>query len=125
MAFASDITLNPTTYGGANTDKTFSLVGYEGTSAALRRAATDGLSTPNTLRIAHRVTGKTTDEHLTRLDAEKANVAGVNERLSMWTVIRVPRGTTFTAQERLDMKGRLIAFLQASGNFDKLLNGEL
>lgn len=126
--FNNDITLNPTTYGGANTNEVYSLVGWGGDSSSIRRVSTTASTTPTTLRVEHREAEKAkiiTDQHLVRLDKQFTDPVMGKVILSSWMVIHVPRGTTvITLQEIKDQIGRLIAFEQAVGALDKILNSE-
>lgn len=128
MALTADIALNPTTFGGANVSKTYSLLGYSGTSEALRRVAATVNTTPETLAIKHRevkVNGAKTAQHLVRLDKVLTDVLLGPVQLSARLVVEVPMGTTIvTNQEILDIVGRLIALEQGVGVFDKLMNWE-
>lgn len=128
MALTADIALNPTTYGGANASKTYSLLGYSGISEATRRVAATATTTPETLVIKHRaikVLDCETDQHLMRLDTNAIDPAKGRVQLSARMIIEVPKGTTvITNQMILDIVGRLVAFEQTAGYLDKLLNSE-
>lgn len=128
MALTADIALNPTTFGGANVLKTYSLLGYSGTSEALRRVAATVNTTPETLAVKHRevkVNGVKTAQHLIRLDKVLTDVLLGPVQLSARLIVEVPMGTTIvTNQEILDIVGRLIALEQSAGVFDKLMNWE-
>lgn len=125
--FNNDITLNPQSFGGQNEDKVYSLVSV-GDTGSLRRVSATSTSTPETLTIGHRSAvekGLTVNQHMVRtdiilLDPDKGEV-----KVSAWLVIRVPKGTTVvTATVIKDQIGRLLAFEQASGALDKILNME-
>lgn len=126
--FNNDITLNPTTFGGANTNEVFSLVGWGGDSSSLRRVSATASTTPTTLRVEHREVVKgqvTTDQHLVRIDKQYTDPVKGQVVLSTWLCIHVPRGTTvITLQEIKDYVGRLIAFEQATDALGKILNSE-
>lgn len=128
MALTADQALNPLTYGGANTSKTYSLLGYSGLSEATRRVAATATTTPETLVVKHRaikVLDCETDQHLMRLDTQAVDPVKGRVQLSARMIIEVPKGTTvITDQMILDIVGRLIAFEQTSGHLTKLLNSE-
>jgi hypothetical protein len=127
--FATDITLNPTTYGGTNANKVYSLiVGPTADGRALRRVASTATTTPDTLTVSHREStqsGVLVDQHLVRIDEIQTDPVLGKVTLSAWMVIQVPRGTTIiTTQLITDQIGRLIHFEQTSGNLAKILNSE-
>jgi len=126
--FNTDVALNPSTYGGAATSKTYSLLGNASISESLRRVSATANSTPETLQIKHRdikVKDVATGQHLVRLDKLFTDPVKGECQLSARLIIEVPKGTSVvTNQEILDIVGRLIAFEQASGNLDKILNAE-
>ncbi|DAD52715.1 TPA_asm: coat protein [ssRNA phage SRR7976310_14] len=126
--FTDPITLNPTSFGGANVNKAYSLVGWGGDTSTKRRVAATALTTPEDMMISHRVQKDGTllvDQHMVRLDTQFTDpIKGVC-KLSSWLVIRVPQGTSVvTLQEIKDQVGRLIAFEQSVGALDKILNNE-
>lgn len=125
--FNNDITLNPQSFGGQNEDKVYSLVSV-GDTGSLRRVSATSTSTPETLTIGHRSAvekGLIVNQHMVRtdiilLDPDKGEV-----KVSAWLVIRVPKGTTVVTTTVIkDQIGRLLAFEQASGALDKILNME-
>jgi len=128
MALTADIALNPTTYGGANVSKTYSLLGYSSLSEATRRVAATATTTPETLAIKHReikVKDCMTDQHLVRLDTQLTDPVKGQCQLSARLILEVPKGTTVvTSQMILDIVGRLIGLEQTAGILDKLLNSE-
>lgn len=118
--------LNPTTYGGANVAKSFDLVSINNLRS-LSSVATESTTTPHTLTVSHQSSGSAlvVDRHLVRLDKTFSDPVKGPATLSAYLVLSVPRGTTVvTLQEIKDMVGRLIAFEQASGSLDKILNNE-
>lgn len=127
---ANDITLNANTYIGTAGDKVYNLVSFDSTSdsGTLRRVAATALTTPETLRISHRVIKKgnvTFDQHLVRLDETQQDPILGSLQGSSWFVSLVPRGSTvITPTTAKTLTGRLIHSLLASGHFDKILNGE-
>lgn len=130
--FNNDITLNPQAFGGANADKTYSLVLPLGTDASLRRVSATSSTTPETLKIAHQSSstkyGIETlryDRHLIRLDEAFIDPIKGPGALNAWFVLNNPVGTSvITNQKILDITGRLIAFMRTSGYMDKILNSE-
>lgn len=126
--FNNDITLNPQSFGGANADKTYSLVSWGGDSTSIRRVPLTASTTPETLTLAHRAVKRgsvSVDSHMVRLDFLQSDPALGPALLSARLVMEVPRGTSvITNQQILDIQGRLIAFMRASGNLDKFLNSE-
>lgn len=130
--FATDITLNPTSFGGTNADKVYSLVLPLGSDTSVRRVSTTAATTPETLKIAHQVINQKNEvgtlaynQHLIRLDQSFTDTIKGTGALSAWLVIKNPIGTTaITGQMIIDMVGRLIAFERATGNLDKILNNE-
>lgn len=126
--FDNDIILNPLSYGGANADKTYSLVSWGGDSSSVRRVSATASTTPETLSISHRAVtrGKViVDTHMARLDFVQTDPILGAVNLNWRIVGEVPRGTSVvTSQQILDMQGRAIAFLRASGYLTKFLNSE-
>lgn len=125
--FNNDITLNPQSFGGQNEDKVYSLVSV-GDTGSLRRVSATSTSTPETLTIGHRSAvekGLTVNQHMVRTDTTLLDPNKGEVKVSAWLVIRVPKGTTVvTATVIKDQIGRLLAFEQASGALDKILNME-
>ena len=125
--FTYPVSLNPTTYGGANVAKSFDLVDLQD-NRTLSSVAAEATTTPHTLSVSHQnvASGSTTaDRHLIRLDKTFNDPIYGKQTLSCYVVLQVPRGTTVvTLQEIKDMVGRLIAFEQAAGALDKILNNE-
>lgn len=131
--FNNDITLNPTSFGGANVNKTYSLVLPLGTDTSIRRVSGTANTLPETLKVAHqRQTAKQAGfstleyvQHLIRLDQSFTDSTYGMGALSAWLVIRDPQGiASITTQHRLDLIGRLLNFEQTAGHLDKLLNSE-
>lgn len=126
--FDNDITLNPQTFGGQNVNKVYSLVGWGSDTSTTRRVSATATTTPETLTVSHRDTKSgslTTSQHLVRTDIELADPVVGRVTMSAWLVIRVPQGTSvITSQVIKDQVGRLIAFEQAAGAIDKILNSE-
>lgn len=130
--FSTDIALNPTSYGGANASKTYSLVLPLGSETSIRRVAATSATTPETLKIAHQQSSTKNEvgqivynQHLVRMDQAFTDTIKGTGALSTWFVIRNPIGVTAVAtQDILDLFGRLIAFEQAAGNLAKILNNE-
>jgi hypothetical protein len=126
--FANDISLNPTSFGGTNAAKVYSLVGWGGDSSSLRRVSATAASNPETLTISHRESKDgaiTTDQHLVRLDESIVDPLLGRVVFSAWLVVRVPRGTSVITLAKIkDIVGRLIAFEQASNAIDQILNSE-
>lgn len=125
--FNNDITLNPQSFGGQNEDKVYSLVSV-GDTGSLRRVSATSTSTPETLTIGHRSAvekGLTVNQHMVRTDIILLDPVKGEVKVSAWLVIRVPKGTAVvTATVIKDQIGRLLAFEQASGALDKILNME-
>lgn len=125
--FNNDITLNPQSFGGQNEDKVYSLVSV-GDTGSLRRVSATSTSTPETLTIGHRSAvekGLTVNQHMVRTDKTLLDPDKGEVKVSAWLVIRVPKGTTVvTATVIKDQIGRLLAFEQAAGALDKILNME-
>lgn len=130
--FNTDISLNPTTFGGTNAAKVYSLVLPLGTDTSLRRVSATSATTPETLKIAHQSSSSKNEvgvlqysQHLIRLDESFTDPIKGSGQLSAWLVLRNPIGTTvITSQKILDILGRLLAFEQTAGNLDKILNNE-
>jgi len=130
--FSTDIALNPTSFGGTNASKTYSLVLPLGSDTSIRRVASTSSTTPEVLKIAHQQSSVKNEvgllsysQHLIRLDESFTDVIKGTGQLSAWLVIRNPIGTTaITSQKILDLVGRLLAFEQTAGNLDKILNNE-
>lgn len=124
--FTYPITLNPGTYGGASAAKVFDLISIND-SRSLSRVAATSTTTPETLTVSHTSSGKSVvvDRHLVRLDKSLQDPILGQVQLSAYMVLAVPRGTSVvTSQEIKDIVGRLVAFEQAAGALDKLLNNE-
>jgi hypothetical protein len=119
--------LNPTTYGGANVAKSFDLVDLQD-SRSVSSVASEATTTPHTLTVSHQVVKSglvSADRHLVRIDKTFTDPIQGLQTLSAYLVLQVPRSTTVvTLQEIKDCIGRLIAFEQASGALDRLLNRE-
>jgi hypothetical protein len=128
MAIAYPLTLNPTSYGGANEDKVFTPV-HLGTTKVISRVAGDFPTVDYTLTISHadsKVSGVTVDRHLVRLDLTETDTVLGSVTASVYLVAAIPRGqTAISDQELLDLKGRLLALVQGSGNWDAILGSEL
>lgn len=130
--FNTDITLNPTAFGGTNANKVYSLVLPLGNDSSIRRVSSTAATTPETLKISHQISSAKNEvgviqygQHLIRLDEVFTDVAKGTGQLSAWMVIRNPLGTTaITSQKIIDIIGRLLAFEQSSGYLDKILNNE-
>lgn len=130
--FNTDISLNPTAFGGTNAAKVYSLVLPLGTDTSLRRVSTTSATTPETLKIAHQLSSSKNEvgtlqynQHLIRLDQSFTDAIKGSGQLSAWLVLRNPIGTTaITNQMIIDMVGRLFAFEQTAGALDKILNNE-
>lgn len=126
--FADNISLNPTTYGGANAAKVYAMVGWGGDSSTIRRVADTATSAPETLTISHRPSteGKVQlDQHMIRLDEVITDPILGQVKFSAWMVIRIPKGTSvITTAKVKDLVGRLIALEQGAGNIEKILNSE-
>lgn len=119
--------LNPTTYGGAAVAKSFDLVDLQN-NRSVSSVSAESTTTPHTLTVSHQnvKSGLTTaDRHLVRLDKTFTDPIYGLQTLSAYLVLSVPRSTSVvTLQEIKDMVGRLIAFEQAAGALDRLLNNE-
>lgn len=131
--FNTDIILNPTSFGGANVNKTYSLVLPLGSDTSIRRVSATASTLPETLKIAHQqqtvssggASKLTYYQHLIRLDQAFNDPIYGQGNLSAWLVMRDPIGTSvITSQHRLDLIGRLLAFEQTAGYLDKILNNE-
>lgn len=130
--FSTDISLNPTSFGGTNASKVYSLVLPLSTDASLRRVSATSATTPETLKIAHQSSSSKNEvgvlaygQHLIRLDQAFTDPVKGTGTLSAWLVLRNPIGTTvITSQSIIDILGRLIAFEQTAGTLDKVLNNE-
>lgn len=130
--FNTDISLNPTSFGGTNAAKVYSLVLPLSTDSSLRRVSSTSATTPETLKIAHQQSSSKNEvgvlqynQHLIRLDQSFTDTIKGTGQLSAWLVIRNPIGTTaITSQMIIDLVGRLFAFEQTAGNLDKILNNE-
>lgn len=127
---ANDITLNATGYIGTAGDKIYNLVSLDNTAGVgtLRRVAATATTTPETMRVSHRVTKKgavESDQHMIRLDEVSIDPLKGSVVTSVWFSITVPKGTSVvTAQTVKTQFGRLVHAALQSGVFDKVLNGE-
>lgn len=126
--FADPIAINPNTYGGANVSTSYALVGLTGIAASLRRVSATAATAPDTLTISHQGSKRgsiDTDRHMVRVDKTYIDPIKGPVVTSAWMVIEVPKGTSVvTLTEVKEVVGRLVAFEQASGNIDKLVNSE-
>lgn len=127
MALASDITVNPNGFGGANVATTFSFV-TESNQKAIRRVTSTALTTPNTLTVQHSTrnqSGKVVDSHNIRIDLTKIDADLGEVQDSVWTNINHVRGqSAITASDLKDMFGQIADLLTETGYFDKILAGE-
>jgi len=124
--FTYPLSLNPTSFGGANAAKVYDLIDLQDAKSVSRVAAT-ATTTPETVTISHQSSGSSvvTDRHLVRLDKKFSDPILGSVNLSAYLVLSVPRGTSVvTLQDIKDMVGRLIALEQTAGALDKILNGE-
>lgn len=121
MSFPNDITLND----GVN-EHIYSLRSLEN-SKSLRSVAASGLATPKTMVISHQVNGTgitATDRHLVKLTEVKTDTEGVKLAAGeVYIVYSKPR-SIITDSDIQDLQDELVAFITASGNLAKLLNGE-
>lgn len=128
MGFPLDITLNPSTQGGSNTNKVYNQVGNTLTSS-VRRVPDTSTTTPETMTISHRRVKKgliKEDQHMVRLDKELTDPDKGEVKLSCWFVVNTPLSVSgVTNQDVLDMLGRLIVFLRGTDAVTKLLNSEV
>lgn len=130
--FGTDVSLNPTAFGGTNAAKVYSLVLPLGSDSSLRRVSSTSATTPETVKISHQVSSSKNEvgvlqynQHLIRLDESFTDTLKGSGQLSAWLVIRNPIGTTaVTSQKIIDIIGRLFAFEQTAGALDKILNNE-
>lgn len=130
--FSTDISLNPTAFGGTNAAKVYSLVLPLGTDTSLRRVSATSATTPETVKISHQSSSSKNEvgviqyqQHLVRLDQSFVDTIKGTGQLSAWMVLRNPIGTTaITSQMIIDIIGRLFAFEQTAGALDKILNNE-
>lgn len=128
MAFLSDITLNPTSYGGTNTSRVYTDVGYLGLQTRLRRVAATANTTPEECIISHTGIEGTLKRDRRMLKIQKTYTDPVKGEVkaSAHLVLDAPRGTTVvTAGELKEIIGQLLALYMVAGNNDKFLNGEL
>lgn len=128
LMFDNAISLNPTSFGGANVTKVYDLVGMGSDSASLRRVSATAATTPETLTISHREVkegGQPVQQHLLRLDTNIIDPLKGTIRYSAWLVIKVPQGTSVITTALIkDQVGRLIALEQSAGAIEKILNSE-
>lgn len=129
MSLATDQTLNPGSYGGAAADKVYNLINAPTPTSTLRRVSSTATTAPDRLTISHRQSKKgsiSRDDHLIRIDEQFNDPVMGSGDFSAWLSIQVPRGTSVvTAQLVKNQVGRVIAAWMASGNADKILNGEM
>lgn len=132
MSLATDQTLNPGSplnLGGVAADKVYNFIGYPTATSSLRRVASTALTAPDSLVISHRVIKEgafTVDQHMVRLDEVFTDALLGAGKGSAWLVTKAPRGTTaWTTQLAKNQVGRVFAAWLASGNADKILNGEM
>lgn len=129
VMFNNDVSSNPTTQltGASNSAKTFSLVEMDG-GRSLRRVSSTAATAPELLTISHekRKSGSYDyDAHLVRFDFQETDPAKGLVQYGARFVLDVPRGTTVvTSQKLIDCVGRLLDFIRASGNLDKIINSE-
>lgn len=129
MALASDITLNPGSYGGIAADLVFSDIGpTKDLNGKLRRVAATALTAPETHTINHRVVKEGVvpyDQHMVRLDWEPVDPVLGAVKQSTWIVVRVPRGTSVVTVAKVkDQIGRAVHSFLLAGATDKILAGE-
>jgi hypothetical protein len=126
--FANDLVINPQTFGGANVATTYSLVGWKGDSASIRRDSVTAATAPNVLTISHleqKRNGLPTHQAMVRVDRTYTDVLLGPVVLSSWLVISIPKGTTIITEAAVkDVVGTVLAVEQASGAIAKLINSE-
>lgn len=127
MALPDDITLNPTSFGGANVAKTYNFI-TEREDSSLRRVAATALVAPETLVIRHKEIVKgaiTYDQHQVLISEVFNDLTKGTGTSEVWMVVKAPRGvSTVTVASLKDLIGRLIALEQSAGTIEKILNGE-
>lgn len=126
--FNNDIVINPGTFGGANVNTTYSLVGFSQDSQTLRRVSGTAATAPDELRIAHtqqKRNGVPCDQHMVRMDRTYNDTLKGPVVLSTWIVMSVPKGTTILDLTAFkEQVKRVVSFLQDTGTQDKLYNSE-
>jgi hypothetical protein len=127
MAYTYPMTLNPLSYGGADTDLVLDSVDTGTAYRTVSTAAALALTTPTQMIISHdarTINGKTVYGHLARLSRTFSDDDGEHV-LSAALVLKVPQlVTAVTNAQILDVVGNLVDFTQNSGNFTKFLNRE-
>lgn len=126
--FDNNLVVNPQTFGGANASTTYSLVGFSGANASIRRDSATAATAPDTLTISHRDekrNGRPTHQAMVRIDKVFQDTLLGPVTLSAWLVIAIPKGTTIINTTAVkEVVGRVLAIEQASGAIDKLINSE-
>lgn len=128
MALSNDITLNPGTYGGTAGDKIYNLLPPQKDGSTVRRVPATAFTTPETLSVNHREVkegGYVVDQHLVRVDEVVIDPVQGSRTISVWQVIKVPRGTSvITTAQVKSVIGRCIHAVLTAGHTDKILAGE-
>lgn len=126
--FSNDLVVNPNTFGGANANTTYSLIGLQGTSASTRRDSATATTAPDTLVISHqnnKRNGFPTHQAMVRIDKTYNDALKGPVVVSCWLVLAIPEGTTIVTPTVVkEVAGRVIATTLASGAIDKLINSE-
>lgn len=127
MALPTDITVNPTGFGGANVPTTFVFV-TEKDQKSVRRVTATALTTPNTLTVQHslrKIGGKDANSHLVRIDLSAVDALAGPVASAAWLSFHLPvNQTAITAQNIKDMCGQIAHLITQVGFMDKLLAGE-
>lgn len=126
--FDNNLVVNPNTFGGVNANTTYSLVGWKGDTASIRRDSATAATTPDTLLISHQDLKRNSmmyHQAMVRIDKTYVDVLKGPVVLSAWMVIAIPKDTTIITETAVkEVIGRVIAVEQASGAIAKLINSE-
>lgn len=125
---ASDLTLNPGSYGGTNADLVFVLAGYPTPTSSIRRVTATAMTEPHSLIVSHQSVKRGSviyDRHQIRLDRTLNSALNGPVKGSSWLVHEAPRGVSeWTPALMKDLIGRVTAAYMVSGVLDKILAGE-
>lgn len=126
--FDNNLVVNPNTFGGVNASTTYSLVGWKGDAASIRRDSVTAATAPDTLLISHQDLKRNSmmyHQAMVRIDKTYTDVLKGNVVLSAWLVIAIPKDTTIITETAVkEVVGRVLAVEQASGAIAKLINSE-
>lgn len=126
---AVDITINPSSTGGANANNLYKLIGFPTNDSSLRRVTATAGTTPEELTVKHQSLKRgalTYQRHLLRVDQTFIDSIQGPVKVAAWVVVEHPQGVSAVAlTQQNEVLGRLHAALAVSGLKDAVLAGEM